>query len=223
MPPPSAWSLPRAVQATAVAEDLVFLDVESDAYFCLPDGAAQVRVQSDGRGVHVVDEGLAASLAAAGLLQPGAPDRTGWARPRPPLPTASAVLDAAPPPGWRDLGDMARSMFGLMRRYHRRSFAEILAAAVRDRPSGSPGTPSPDLLAVVHRFHRWVPYAPVSGKCLLRSFMLLQYLRRNGHDAAWVFGVTTWPFEAHCWLQCGDVALDDHFERLWPFQPILAL
>ena len=70
---------------------------------------------------------------------------------------------------------------------------------------------------------RWIPYAPVRAKCLVRSFLLLRWLVRRGHGAYWVFGVTTWPFRAHCWLQCGAVALDDDVERLAAYSVIMVL
>lgn len=79
------------------------------------------------------------------------------------------------------------------------------------------------MLEVIASFHRWAPFAPAPGKCLLRSFMLLRLLRRHGHDARWVFGVRTWPFRAHCWLQAGDVVLDDDVEALVALTPILVV
>jgi hypothetical protein len=36
-----------------------------------------------------------------------------------------------------------------------------------------------------------------------------------------VFGVRTWPFHAHCWLQCDDVVLDDQADRVAAYAPIL--
>jgi hypothetical protein len=38
-----------------------------------------------------------------------------------------------------------------------------------------------------------------------------------------VFGVRTWPFHAHCWLQVEDVVLDDHHERIGAYTPLMAL
>ena len=114
---------------------------------------------------------------------------------------------------------MTRCGVDLLFSYRGRSFAEILARAAT--PLGT--EPSEPLEAVVQRFHRWAPYAPFSGKCLLRSFVLLRHLRRHGHDPAWVFGVTTWPFGAHCWLQHDDVVLDDTCDRVALFRPILVL
>ena len=53
--------------------------------------------------------------------------------------------------------------------------------------------------------------------------MLAAFLRSLGHRPTWVFGVRTWPFQAHCWLQVEDIALDDEAERLCAFAPILGV
>jgi hypothetical protein len=52
--------------------------------------------------------------------------------------------------------------------------------------------------------------------------MLLRLLHAKGLDAHWVFGVRTWPFQAHCWLQCEDLVLDDQPDRVRAFTPIMA-
>ena len=72
-------------------------------------------------------------------------------------------------------------------------------------------------------FQALMPWAPFPGACLFRSYLLLRFLQRGGDDARWVIGVRTWPFEAHCWLQIDDVALDERCERLVRFQPLLAI
>jgi hypothetical protein len=220
--PSSLWTLPNGVHAAALEDDLVFLHVARDAYFCLPGGALALRLRRDGRTAEAADPALAASLVEAGLLQPPGTDGGAPPRPLPAPPAASAIRDRLPAPRWRDLPEVAWSLVDVLRHYRGRTLAEILRRARRP-VAVRRGARSEDLRDIVDRFHRWVPYAPVSGKCLLRSFMLLRLLRRRGHDAVWVFGVTTWPFAAHCWLQVGDVVLDDAFERLLPFRPILAV
>lgn len=106
--------------------------------------------------------------------------------------------------------------------YRGRSFAQLLHAA-RSGPSPHLQDGPADLYELLEGFQRWAPYAPVTYKCLLRSFLLLRVLHRHGQDAAWVFGVTTWPFEAHCWLQVEDVVLDDEFDRVARYTPIMVL
>ena len=78
-----------------------------------------------------------------------------------------------------------------------------------------------DVVRLAAIFQKLSPWLPMTGKCLVRSFVLRRFLQRSGVDADWVFGVRTWPFSAHCWLQLGDRALDDHAERLDASTPIL--
>ena len=200
-------------------DDVVILDVRADAYLCVPGAAASIRLRSLDGALTVADPALEADLLAAGVIAAatGAPCPA-WTLP--PLPRRSAVTAPLPPPNWRDLPQMLACVLDVARAYRGKSLRELIRAA---EPSGQTRKPvgvTPELLRLVAQFHRWVPYAPVSGKCLLRAFMLLRLLRRHGHNARWVFGVRTWPFQAHCWLQVGDMVLDDDFDRLVAFQPI---
>lgn len=218
-----SWRLPSWVHATAVDDDLVLLDTAADAYYCLPDGAAGVTLQPGRATVEVSKPSLAEALQAAGLLQAAGTD-DGDVRAIPPaLPTRSFQGVRTPPPQWRDAGAAAASLADVLITYRGRSFVALLerVGGAGDRPQTK--RPSKSLDEVVQRFHRWIPYAPVSGKCLLRSYMLLRFLRRAGHDADWVFGVATWPFTAHCWLQVGDTVLDDAADRIAHFHPILVV
>jgi hypothetical protein len=218
---PSTWWLAPDVHLAAVDGDLVFLSVGQHAYFCLPDVANTIKVRLGRRELVITDRALASSLVVARLLSTESDEAHFPPVPLPDRPSASAIKAVYRPPAWADIPIAARSTLDVLAGYRGRDFATILASVQRHREE----TPWPtmELLEVVERFHRWVPYAPVSGKCLLRSFMLLKLLRRAGHDAHWVFGVRTWPFHAHCWLQCGDLVLDDFSDRVAAFTPIMAI
>jgi hypothetical protein len=218
-----AWRLQPHVHAVSVDEDVVLLDIAADAYLCLPDVGDGLTLLPDLWRVTFRDAELQAELASAGLI---APDVRAAPPPRlrPALPTRTAVRAIYPRPQAGDLLEGLTSVADLGRHYRNRSFADILRLASPDgSPPATTNAASPTLLAAVDRFHRWVPYAPVSGKCLLRSFMLRRRLLRQGYNAAWVFGVATWPFKAHCWLQCGDTVLDDAADRVAAYTPIFAL
>ncbi|WP_068875136.1 MULTISPECIES: lasso peptide biosynthesis B2 protein [unclassified Phenylobacterium] len=209
------------VHAVGVNGDLVFLNVSRDAYICLPDGEAAAHLSADRRALTVMQPDLAADLAGAGLLATlgGSEDAAvnplaAWRHP-----SRSALPDRFDPPRARDAIAVAAASLDLLTAYRGRAFREILAIARRTRTA--PPHENEALLACVADFHRWAPFAPTSAKCLLRSFMLLRWLQRRGHDALWVFGVRTWPFHAHCWLQCGDLVLDDEPDRIRAFTPIL--
>jgi hypothetical protein len=67
-------------------------------------------------------------------------------------------------------------------------------------------------LALPFRFH-----------CLFRSYLLLRFLHAHGLTASWIFGVSLFPFEAHCWVASGDVLLSERTERIERFTPILRI
>lgn len=211
------------VQAVGVNGDLVFLDVEQDAYVCLPDGARDAPLDASRRVLTTSDRELTRDLLAAGLASAAAPsgaqDRSAVRTPA--SPTASALRDQYDFPTWPDAVQMVRATADMLGAYRGRSFGEIVAAArvVREHPP----VLSTRLVTVVDAFHRWAPFAPMEAKCLLRAFMLLRLLRRHGEDALWVFGVRTWPFHAHCWLQCEGLVLDDEPDRIRAFTPIMVL
>lgn len=210
--------LADGVRAIMIDEDAVFLDVAANAYFCLPAIAAALRIE--GQALALCADGLAEDLIAAGLAS-----RTPPAAPAlsiaPPRRTARAVLDALPvdqrqrpgPRHWR-----AAIAAGLRNaRDARRAFADQLPAW-RDKRAGPV---SAGLLADLDAFRTLSPWLPFDGVCLYRSGLLRRYLAALGHQVDWVFGVRTWPFAAHCWLQVEDLALDDEAERLVAYHPIM--
>ena len=206
------------VHAVHVGDDLVLLDVGGDRYLSLPMVRDRASLADDRQSLQVDDPALLAALNEAGLLQaaPGPPRRR-----LPDAPRISAIPADLPRPTARELAPMLAGLTDVLRVYRGRSFAQILAAAAR--PEGRQAAWTPVLAAAARRFQVWAPYAPVTAQCLLRSFMLLRALRRDGLDATWVFGVRTWPFHAHCWLQADDVVLDDWAERVAAYAPILAV
>jgi hypothetical protein len=107
--------------------------------------------------------------------------------------------------------------------FSRRGFGQLIAVAREERRSGGEPRASAAMIEAVNAFQDALVWVPRPGECLFRSFTLLRHLRREGFDARWVFGVRTWPFHAHCWLQAGDTVLEDTLDRLLPFTPILAV
>jgi len=196
-----------------VEEDAVVLDLRADAYGCLPGLADRVRLVG-----HEVDAQpqVLAELGELGLLGEA----------------AGPARRALPPPPTREL-EPDRLRQGLLDSL---AFVQSVRAARRLGPyaevhkhvAGLPPSPPrrPDprrAAALTATFQRLLPWTPGQGACLYRAFVLLGLLRRAGQDAVWVFGVRTWPFSAHCWLQVGDAVLDDDPERVGAYTPILAV
>lgn len=200
------------VHAVPIGEDLVLLDLARDAYLCLPDGATSLAPGSriallPGPLTRTLEEGGLVSLAPPGARSapPPLPDRTiihGGGRNRLGVRAIAAAL-AVP-------GDIRNARRG-----------EGLAAWLNVAHTASPLSRDGEVVAAAARlFWRLGPWLPVEGECLVRSAMLVAFLRRMGLAADWVFGVRLWPFAAHCWVQTGDLCLNDDVERLWPYTPL---
>ncbi|WP_258078244.1 lasso peptide biosynthesis B2 protein [Xanthomonas arboricola] len=74
-----------------------------------------------------------------------------------------------------------------------------------------------DAASVFRRARVWVP---VEMRCLLDSVALARFLRRRQLDAQVVFGVALDPFSAHCWVQTGDLVLNDTVGNVHAHTPI---
>jgi hypothetical protein len=59
--------------------------------------------------------------------------------------------------------------------------------------------------------------------CLFDSLALIEFLAHHGLFPTWVFGVTSDPFLAHCWVQEGDTLMNDTVEHVGPFVPLMTV
>lgn len=213
----AAYSLPEHVHAAIRGEDLVLLDVVAGQYFCVPAAAQGLCLAPASREVQVEAPDLADALVEAGLIS-----RALAAAPRPPLPgpvrreASSGGLSAHL--SLTLAGGALRIAAG---QFHGRSFAQLLSAATCW--SGRGRADLTGAKQVAGQFAATLPWIPFQGDCLYRSFVLRGLLARRGLAALWVFGVQTWPFEAHCWLQVEDMVLDDTCDHVSGFTPILAV
>lgn len=198
------------VHAVAIGADLAVLDIAGDAYLCLPGGAAVL----NGAG-GIAPGPMAGALGEAGLLADGPPPSTRT----PPGPPVRSIIHEplAEPAGPRALLAAAGVVADIRRARAGQGIAPYLALA---EARTDLSRDSDAVLAAARLFWKISPWLPVEGECLPRSAMLIAFLRRRGLAADWVFGVRLWPFNAHCWVQAGDVCLNDDVERLWAYTPI---
>lgn len=215
-----ALALLPHVHLAVLGADVVLLDTRADAYLCVPDGVTLLRPSPDRATVAPADAATAAELVRAGLAR-----STDEAAPRSRLarPAADVGGPGEAPLTAIDAVRLAGALWDAVRRYRGRPLGEILAFV---NPAGARPARAQDAAAILRLaglFNRVVVWLPIPRKCLVRSFVLLRFLQRSGLNATWVFGVTTWPFQAHCWLQFADTALDDHAERIVGYEPILAV
>lgn len=213
-----AYSLPPSIRLALLDGDAVWLDLNEDSYLCTPNAA--LAWTQDGH-LLVSDAALANDLIEANLL---ATRESGLRRqilPPPPIAdrlTSVLSSTAIRMPFWW----WARGFWRLYRHGHTAPIRKLiqLAAAVQPRLScDGRAQPAQALARSIQVVQRWQPAA---GECLQRSFQMVCMLREAGVACRWVFGVRTWPFVAHCWVEADGVALNDSAERLAAFQPILS-
>ncbi|MHB1057905.1 MAG: lasso peptide biosynthesis B2 protein [Rhodanobacter sp.] len=99
------------------------------------------------------------------------------------------------------------------------------ASAYRDRKRGlreiaTPYALEDSLLHASWQFARARRYVPIEPICLLDSLSLLRFLSLRGLSANIVFGVTPEPFAAHCWVQAGDIVLNETLSDANAYTPI---
>ena len=220
----------------------VILDVNRDKYLCVD----RRQLESLGPWLHGWEEAaferecsasapsddaiaLARRLLSLGLLSEQA-DGAKPARPIAyPLPTDSMVMDVAVRSrrsSWAHAPSFFLSSARASRQLRNQCFQSIVAfVQARKRHNANPGRPLD-----IERAHHFLSifdslrlFFPRPYLCLFDSLALLHFLARFRLYPDWVFGVTADPFEAHCWVQAGNVVLNDTIARVSAFTPIMCV
>lgn len=205
-------TLADGVHAVRSSDGLVFLDIDRDAYFCVYDprkrASDRVRLPSlDPVRRQLLEQGLVIEGHHCAIEASARPTTLIWRE-------APAADNSSPA-----IRDVARFLCALLCatwRFRRSSFAQMIAHAQRCG-AGVPESPSAVATACFERLCLWLPFRI---QCLFRSFFLLHFLRRYGLYADWVFGVSLFPFHAHCWLADGDLLLGERIGKVEGFSTI---
>jgi hypothetical protein len=206
------------VYFAAIEDDLVVFDSRHDSYACIPEGVAELGFDAESLTFSPPAAAAMAAILDAGLasLRPDAPPQAEL----PALPSVTYGFQTPVAVPLRDAWRLAGCALDLLVHYRRRPLSHIVGFIGGRRSRLRARAPAADVAALAARFRTASVWLPNSQKCLVRSFLLLCFLHRSGCDAQWVFGVRTWPFGAHCWLQSGDAVLDDAVEALRLYRPI---
>lgn len=228
-----------------MADDhLVFLDLRCNKYLCLGRKHTEALMRLlEGRliekmhstGIPIRDCGeLDASAAVQALLKQGLLVRSDECRNlriRAPIvmPSTSifeAIYDHAPRitaiDTWHFFTSSAIATtdlrFGSIDRAARRISRRKADHAMADVP--------PDRCTIkelLQAFCRLRPYYPRRYLCLFDSLALLHFLARYSIFPEWIYGVKLEPFAAHCWVQTGDVVVNDIIDRVRDYTPIMSV
>lgn len=197
---------------------MIFLDIAQDRYFKLTDPLekAMRRFQAH----EDVASTLLEHLAAARILVEAPDLREHAAIASIQRPSRSAIEKATSFKNHRFSAAVVLEVMAIIwsTRHHLRTcaFKTILdeASAYRNMKTAAlkvatPATFEDNLLQATWLFARARPYVPIQPTCLLDSMSLLRFLSRRGLRANIIFGVMPEPFAAHCWVQAGDMVLNE--------------
>jgi hypothetical protein len=215
--------MPSYLHACAVGGRHIFLDLQRDRYFRLPDAEGATfaaLLQADASPTPSALEALvrlgvltnAADGKAVGLTRHPRPDASLW-----------ETLDVGGRPWtWlRDLIETTALVQGARRIVTRKKLPAALARIAAARGPG-PRRHDPELRdRLVRRFLAVRPFVPLPARCLHDTLALSRFLARRGVFPDIVVGVKLHPFGAHCWLQDGTLVLNDTLGSARDYQPVL--
>lgn len=207
-------ALADGVHAVRSSDGIVFLDIDRDAYFCVYD--PRDATCHDGGPIswevirsQLLEQGLAIDGRQHGFQASARPITPFW---------REAPVDHRSP-GVRDIARFLHALVCAAWRFRRSSFAQMIAQAQR----GTAGIPQSSPAVATACFERLCLWLPFHIQCLFRSFFLLHFLRRYGLRADWIFGVSLFPFHAHCWLADGDLLLGERIGKVEGFTTIFQI
>ena len=235
---PPQYFLARHAHLCVTKHHCVILDVELDQYFCVEMAAFKalatfldgcITAHHNSEQCELTDvAALVAQLSERGILT----SERSFGKPIQPV-TVALPRRPLPPPDrsgrlLHRLSLLPAFLFaaGISdHRLRRERLADILrrveARRMRHRRENQfEYEVTADLVAAFEAFrplyHR--PYL-----CLFDSLALLEFLSYYGIYPAWIFGVKTEPFIAHCWLQEGDTVLNDSVAEVAGYTPVMAV
>lgn len=208
---------------------MIFLDLAQDRYFRLTgplEGAMRRFLAHEDVATTLLEE-LAAARILVEAPEPKAHAAVASVQP----PTRSAIEQPAGTAGDRPSVAVLFEIMAIIRSTRRQLRTRTLkitldeASAYRDRRAGAfevvVNTALEDeLLQANRQFARARRLVAIEPVCLLDSLSLLRFLSRRGLPAKLVFGVMPAPFSAHCWVQAGDIVLNETLSDAQAHTPI---
>lgn len=203
---------------------VVFLDIETDRYFRLHECIERSFIRYTSTDDHLDADVLA--LVERNILQP-AQTSDGIASPVEIHEPSRSVMEL-PHQKTRSaiplIPEVLAYVWTYRRRVRRQPLKDVLDNLARYRQrSTSPAfdaVQESQLLEHTNLFRRARLCIPIEPRCLLDSLALTSFLARRRLHANIVFGVTYEPFAAHCWVQVGDMVLNDTVGSAMTHTPI---
>ncbi len=203
---------------------VVFLDLERDRYFCLPDDADVAFRRWASSGGADDDPSLCDRFEQIGLLVRGRPSSEPLASAAVEQPTRDLVVENGINPRIRDIARAVAAQRRAQMQVRGGRLADLVRTAARDQ-APPPCEDDADAAArrVAAAFESAALILRKTDQCLPRALAARALGRRLGVRTAVVFGVRLEPFAAHCWAQWEDAVVVGDLEEVRLFTPILAV
>ena len=216
------YKLPPNLSYCMVDGHPIFLDTDEDRYFRLSGSLAEAFRAYVAPG-SVAGSSMGMLVDHAILVPASGPENRCNEMPSP----ARSAIELATSSGTARIASLLQ-VFHIVWRTRRdlatRALKDVLHDIVRHREerrhAEQRGDSEASVLEAASCFNRARLYVPIDTCCLLDSLALTTYLADRGATANIVFGVTDPPFSAHCWVQAGDVVLNDTVGNTMAYTPI---
>lgn len=218
------WKILPHATACIAADRLILLDIRQDRYFQLPsEQAGPMRHWLEQGGPGPPPPAVAQMLTKYRISRAGDPlCSTG-------LRQVVRVPEYLMSPIWQDgqyaragVSGVALAVAAARTNLKLRTLAVVLADRVH-MASPRHRVPPAALSARSAAFDQARTLVPFARNCLPDSLALDAWLGEDARDCQLVFGVTAAPFKAHCWLQAPHAVLNDSYDHVSRYTPILAL
>ncbi len=222
----SGYSLAPGISFCNTGGRHIFLDIRVDRYFCLGPAADRgfARLVA-GAPLEAADRMHLSALQRQGLLMPV--DGCG-------LSSISAactsvrrsLLDEMTSPPSLDMLKAAAALLHARWSLRLRSLDRLLSYArsvKADLPPFDLARDEGRLAAIAAAFQKAALLTGALNQCLANSLAISRQARAHGIATDLVLGVKLRPFQAHAWVQAGEVLVSDPVDRVAPFTPILVI
>lgn len=206
---------------------LVFLDIDNDRYFRLPNQLERTFVESSRNGFPMSPQ--IKRLADMGILieNTGNEFKQPVSMPEEAFRSAIEQGTNSKNPNMKDLVDVFSTVFSTQWLLRKNSLKHALNLVVSRQEQSTPESRSDpsnfddhEICSAARIFIRTRLYVPIEPCCLLDSLAMVKFLARRSLRANIVFGVTRDPFSAHCWVQAKDLVLNDTVGATKAYVPI---
>lgn len=209
-------ALSKFAYGVVIGSDAILLDVRADRYHAMVGAAAD----KDGpiplpeTGQHLVPEAWTALIEAGLAFRGSGRGFSNLHRPEHALVLSKDICQRST---LRDSVDLVVAIMTARWRM-RRGLPCRSYHPTRSAPDAATLTALHSAMTALRRVRLFIP---TPRRCLPASLITAVFLARRGVTTQIVFGVRSYPFEAHCWVEHDGVVVDDDLDKVCAFLPIV--